>query len=74
MSTSSEKDFGQTSSPSKTYIRHRVQSYVNTVEGVDPSREEYETEIPAEDGRISLIKRQLRWSRKLLKYRALVED
>ena len=49
MSTSSEKDSGQTSSPSKTYIRHRVQSYVNTVEGVDPSREEYETEIPAED-------------------------
>lgn len=49
MSTSSKKDSGQASSPSKTYIRHRVQSYVNTVEGVDPSREEYETEIPAED-------------------------
>ena len=46
MSKSSKKDSQETSSPSKTYIRHRVQSYV---EGVDTTREDYETEIPAED-------------------------
>ena len=50
MSKSSEKDSKETSSPSKTktYIRHRVQSYV---EGLDtlPNREAYETEIPTED-------------------------
>ncbi|XP_028401694.1 PGAP2-interacting protein-like [Dendronephthya gigantea] len=46
MRVSPEKDSNEASSSSKTYIRHRVQSYV---EGVDTSRENYETYIPAED-------------------------
>ena len=46
MSESPEKDSQEALSGSKTYIRHRVQSYV---EGVDTSRENYETYIPAED-------------------------
>ena len=37
------------SSDTRTYMRHRVQSYVNAVEGADQSGEEYETEIPANE-------------------------
>jgi hypothetical protein len=43
---SSKEESEKTLSSGKTYLRHRVQSYV---EGVGTSQDLYETEIPAED-------------------------
>lgn len=51
MSQPSTKASQDALSPGKTYIRHRVQSYVegvNTTQDIE-NTEEYETEIPAED-------------------------
>ena len=46
---SSKKDSEKSLSPGKTYLRHRVQSYVEGVTNTGPSEDLYETEIPAED-------------------------
>ena len=49
MSELAQKVSEETSSCSKTYIRHRVQSYVGPLDPSRASSEDYETEIPAED-------------------------